>query len=93
MTSMDRLQLLENRIKALEEQINRGNFQSEQQFDARVVFKNGFIVENGRILLRSKNNPTGVYIATGSASDEPVRYLNFISLLIPELNGFIRFPA
>jgi len=70
MTSMDRLQLLENRIKALEEQINRGNFQSEQQFDARVVFKNGFIVENGRILLRSKNNPTGVYIATGSAAND-----------------------
>lgn len=64
-----RIQDLENKIKQLESIINRGNFQSEKQFDERVVFKNGIIVENGRILLRSKNNPDGIYLVTGSSTN------------------------
>lgn len=64
-----RIQDLENRIKQLESIINRGNLLSAKQFDQNVVFKDGIIVENGRILLRSKNNPTGTYLVTGNASD------------------------
>lgn len=64
-----RIQDLENKIKQLESIINRGNFQSEKQFDERVIFKNGIIVENGRVLLRSKNNPEGIYLVTGTATN------------------------
>ena len=65
-----KIQELENRIKTLENIINQGNFLSEKQFDQRVIFKNGIIVENGRILLRSSLNPNGVYIATGTANND-----------------------
>ena len=64
-----KIQELENRIKTLENIINQGNFLSEKQFDQRVIFKNGIIVENGRILVRSKNNPSGIYLATGAGAD------------------------
>ena len=64
-----KIQELERRIAQLEEMFARGDFQSEKQFDARVVFKNGIIIENGRILIRSKNNPDGIYLVTGSATN------------------------
>lgn len=64
-----KIQELENRIKMLENTINQGNFLSEKQFDQRVIFKNGVIVDNGRILLRSETNPSGVYLVTGNGID------------------------
>lgn len=65
-----RIQDLENRIKTLENIINQGNFLSEKQFDQRVIFKNGLIVDNGRILLRSATNPSGVYLVAGNANND-----------------------
>lgn len=60
-----RIQDLENRIRQLE---SKGNLQSERQFDERVIFKNGIVVENGYILFRSSSNKEGIRIATGNAS-------------------------
>lgn len=62
-----RVQELENKVKQLEMVINRGNLQSAKQFDTNVVFKDGITVDNGRILLRSSNNPSGIYLCTGDA--------------------------
>lgn len=59
-----RIQDLENRIRQLE---SKGNLQSERQFDERVIFKNGIVVENGYILFRSGSNKEGIRIAVGNA--------------------------
>lgn len=59
-----RIQDLENRIRQLE---SKGNLQSEKQFDERVIFKNGIVIENGYILVRSGSNKEGIRIAIGNA--------------------------
>jgi len=70
MTNMEKkIQELENRIKQLESIVNRGNFLNAKQFDQNVIFKDGITVDNGRILVRSKNNPSGIYLATGAGAD------------------------
>lgn len=58
---------LEARVRKLEEIIDRGNYQSEKQFDQRVIFKNGIVVENGYILFRSGANKEGIRMAVGNA--------------------------
>lgn len=60
-----RIQDLENRIRQLE---SKGNLQSEKQFDERVIFKNGIVVENGYILFRSGPNREGIRMAVGAAA-------------------------
>ena len=71
-----KIQELENRIKQLESIVNRGNFLNAKQFDQNVIFKDGITVDNGRILVRSKNNPSGIYLATGAGRTMPLSWQN-----------------
>ena len=62
-----RIQDLENRIKQLE---TKGNLNSSNIFDSKIVSKDQIIAERGGIRITSTSNPIGCYILTGSAIND-----------------------